>query len=160
MIIVLSIDSHEDNRVERSLFYSTKEEVTIEMDDCIVSNQEVSITKMKSDSDTDNGTNATKVAYSSYTAPQSEFDDLEDAFETLDDEELAALDVDNIVVCQRPIDDIAPYNDAASESLTKRHASCLEVDCCVRKPRKRHKPRKQLVCPPTPSDDVSDDDHG
>ena len=45
-----------------------------------------------------------------YAAPQSEFDDLEDEFETLDDEELAALDVDNIVVCQRPIDDDAPYH--------------------------------------------------
>ena len=31
-----------------------------------------------------------------YAAHQSEFDDLEDEFETLDDEELAALDVDNI----------------------------------------------------------------
>ena len=34
----------------------TKEEVTIEMDDCIVSNWEVSTTKMKSDSDADNVT--------------------------------------------------------------------------------------------------------
>jgi hypothetical protein len=47
-----------------------------------------------------------------YAAPQSEFDDLEDEFETLDDEELAALDVDNIVVGQRPIDDDAPYHYA------------------------------------------------
>ena len=47
-----------------------------------------------------------------YAAPQSEFDDLEDKIETLDDEELAALDVDNIVVCQRPIDDDAPYHYA------------------------------------------------
>ena len=45
-----------------------------------------------------------------YAAPQSEFDDLEDEFETLYGEELVALDVDNIVVCQRPIDDDAPYH--------------------------------------------------
>jgi hypothetical protein len=45
-----------------------------------------------------------------YAAHQSEFDDLEDEFETLDDKELAVLDVDNIVVCQRPIDDDAPYH--------------------------------------------------
>jgi hypothetical protein len=32
----------------------TKEEVTIEMDDCIVCNGEVSTTKMKSDLDADN----------------------------------------------------------------------------------------------------------
>ena len=52
-----------------------------------------------------------------------------------------------------------PSPAAAAESLTKRHASSLEVDCCVRKPRKRRKPWKRLVCPPTPPDD-SDDDYG
>ena len=46
-----------------------------------------------------------------------------------------------------------PSPAASAESLTKR-----EVDCCDDKPRKRRKPRKQLVCPPSQPD--SDDDNG
>ena len=46
-----------------------------------------------------------------------------------------------------------PSPATAAESQMKR-----EVDCCAHKPRKRRKPRKRLVCPPSQPD--SDDDNG
>jgi hypothetical protein len=104
--------THDPNRPDNHVFdYGAKEEELLPSDKDAAMPSYLRRRPVNDEHDCRGNHHGSRTTHN-YAAPQSEFDDLEDEFKTLDDEELAALDVDNIVVCQRPIDNDAPYHYA------------------------------------------------